>query len=321
MRRRALLARPGLDPRADLVSRRLGALADPVRLRILGLLARGSCPVGPLAQALGIGQSLASFHLAALEEAGLVRLERVGRFTYAELDPAAADQLLEQVRDLVAPGPHGGPQGDRAAQRALQEALDRVGEPFEALLGRDRVERIVREELARLRRARSGRLVDVLVDHARERLRALAQAEGRLPKDVPELLFVCAQNAGRSQMAAALANRRGGGRVHAWSAGSRPADGLPPEVVRAMAEVGIDLSGALPKPLTNDLVRAADVVVTMGCGDDCPWFPRVRYVEWSVPDPAGRSLAEVRRIRDHLDRRVRALIREVAGNGDRPARA
>jgi len=129
---------------------------------------------------------------------------------------------------------------------------------------------------------------------------------------VPELLFVCVENAARSQMAAALANARAGGRVHAWSAGSRPSLAVQPTVVRAMDRIGIDLSTAVPKPLTNDLVRAADVVVTMGCGEDCPVFPGVRYLEWSVPDPAGRPLSEVARIRDNLDRRVRRLIRETA---------
>ncbi len=161
--------------------------------------------------------------------------------------------------------------------------------------------------------------LDVLVErHARERLRALAQAEGRLAKHIPELLFVCVRNAGRSQMAAALAEQAGHGRVHAWSAGSQPAGGVDPQVVRAMAELGIDLAANAPKPWTNELVRAADVVVTMGCGDDCPVFPGVRYLDWPVPDPAGRPLAGVRRIRDDLHHRVKDLLASAMGDEEAP---
>jgi arsenate reductase (thioredoxin) len=129
---------------------------------------------------------------------------------------------------------------------------------------------------------------------------------------VPEVLFVCVHNAGRSQMAAALLDRRAGGRVHVRSAGSEPADRLNPAVVEAMAEVGLDISREFPKRLTDDAVRAADAVITMGCGDACPFYPGKRYLDWDLEDPAGKPLAVVRRIRDEIDEKVQALLLEIA---------
>ncbi|MCP2340284.1 arsenate reductase ArsC [Actinomadura rupiterrae] len=129
--------------------------------------------------------------------------------------------------------------------------------------------------------------------------------------DVPEVLFVCVHNAGRSQMAAALLDHHAAGRVRVRSAGSAPADSVNPAVVEAMAEVGLDLSREFPKPLTAEAVRTADVVITMGCGDACPVFPGKRYLDWKLDDPAGRGVADVRPIRDEIDRRVRALLAEI----------
>ena len=126
--------------------------------------------------------------------------------------------------------------------------------------------------------------------------------------DIPEVLFVCTHNAGRSQMAAALLDHQAAGRVHVTSAGSQPANRLNPAVVAAMAEVGLDISREFPKPLTNDNVQAADVVITMGCGDACPIYPGKRYEDWDLPDPAGLDLAAVRPIRDDIARRVQQLL-------------
>lgn len=128
---------------------------------------------------------------------------------------------------------------------------------------------------------------------------------------MPEVLFVCVHNAGRSQMAAGLLDLRAKGNVHVRSAGSAPADSITPEVMEAMAEIGVDLTREFPKPLTDDVVSAADVVVTMGCGDACPIYPGKRYVDWELADPAGKSLHEVRAIRDEIDRRVQALLAEL----------
>jgi protein-tyrosine-phosphatase len=124
----------------------------------------------------------------------------------------------------------------------------------------------------------------------------------------PEVLFVCVHNAGRSQMAAALLNRHAEGRVRVRSAGSTPADEIDPAVTLAMKEVGLDLTRESPKPLTADAVGAADVVVTMGCGDACPVIPGKTYVEWELPDPSGKPIEEVRSIREEIDGRVRGLL-------------
>jgi arsenate reductase len=131
----------------------------------------------------------------------------------------------------------------------------------------------------------------------------------------PEVLFVCVHNAGRSQMAAGLLSRYAGGRIDVRSAGSAPTGEIHTAVLEAMAEVGVDLSKEVPKPLADDAVRTADVVVTMGCGDACPVYPGARYLDWELPDPAGKSVEEVRPIRDEIDRRVRTLADELAPVG------
>ena len=127
----------------------------------------------------------------------------------------------------------------------------------------------------------------------------------------PEVLFVCVHNAGRSQMAAALMDRHAGGRVGVRSAGTEPADEIAPNILAVMAELGIDLSSERPKALDDGAVRDADVVVTMGCGDACPVFPATRYLDWDLPDPSGKDLAEVRSIRDEIDAHVRRLLSEL----------
>ena len=130
--------------------------------------------------------------------------------------------------------------------------------------------------------------------------------------DVPEVLFVCVHNAGRSQMAAALLDHHAAGRVRVRSAGTTPSDEIHPNVVEAMAERGLDVSTARPKGLREDDVREVDVVITMGCGDACPVVPGTRYLDWDLADPAGRPVAEVRPIRDDIERRVLGLLRELA---------
>jgi protein-tyrosine-phosphatase len=129
---------------------------------------------------------------------------------------------------------------------------------------------------------------------------------------LPQVLFVCVHNAGRSQMAAALLERHAGGRVAVRSAGTAPADAIDPAVMAAMAEWDIDLASERPKTLTTEAVEASDVVITMGCGDACPVFPGKRYLDWELPDPGGRPVEEVRPIRDEIDRRVRELVAELA---------
>jgi arsenate reductase (thioredoxin) len=130
--------------------------------------------------------------------------------------------------------------------------------------------------------------------------------------DEPSVLFVCVHNAGRSQMAAGLVKLRSHGRVHVRSAGSAPGEEVNPAVVEAMEEIGVDMGEAFPKPLTDEAVRAADVVITMGCGDACPIYPGKRYEDWQLDDPAGQGIDAVREIRDEIDKRVRKLIAELA---------
>ena len=137
--------------------------------------------------------------------------------------------------------------------------------------------------------------------------------EERMTEEMPEVLFVCVHNAGRSQMAAGLVKLRSDGRIHVRSAGSDPGEEINPAVIEAMADVGVDMSEEFPKPLTDEVVRAADVVITMGCGDACPIYPGKRYEDWALDDPAGQDVTAVRRIRDEIDRRVQTLIAELVG--------
>lgn len=132
-----------------------------------------------------------------------------------------------------------------------------------------------------------------------------------MPLDPPTVLFVCVHNAGRSQMAAAWLEHLAGGRVRVLSGGSEPAKAVNPAAVAAMAEVGIDISGCTPQPWTDAGLRSADVVVTMGCGDACPFYPGKRYEDWDVADPAGRPIEGVRLIRDDIQRRVRRLLESL----------
>lgn len=196
---------------------------------------------------------------------------------------------------------------------AYSRIVDDLAYRYDGVFSRDTVERAVADARAALEPVSTVRdFLPVLTERfARDRLLAAAQASGRLPTEVPELLFVCVHNAGRSQMAAALARHLSAGRVHVRSAGSQPTGEILPLVRQVLAERGITLAEAFPKPLTDEVVRAADVIVTMGCGDACPVFPGKRYLDWDVPDPAGQSLQTVRAIRDDLQGRVTALLAEV----------
>jgi arsenate reductase len=142
----------------------------------------------------------------------------------------------------------------------------------------------------------------------RQRLKALARVEGRGDDGLPSVLFLCVHNAGRSQMALGWFNHLAGDRAVAWSGGSEPGSEINPAAIAAMKEVGIDITGEFPKPWTDEIVRAADVVVTMGCGDACPYFPGKRYEDWELDDPAGQDLEHVRPIRDEIGNRIRALL-------------
>ncbi len=188
----------------------------------------------------------------------------------------------------------------------------RLTEEFKGVFSPETVREVVAESAAGLSGSRVQIYVPLLTERfARERLTAVAQVGGKIMKEVPEVLFVCVHNAGRSQMAAALLDHHAQGRVHVRSAGSTPADEINPAVVAVMDEVGLDLSKEFPKPLTTEVVQAADVVITMGCGDACPVFPGKRYLDWELRDPSGLPVDEVRPIRDEIDLRVRGLMAEL----------
>jgi arsenate reductase (thioredoxin) len=206
---------------------------------------------------------------------------------------------------------------DSATRGHLERGVDSLADEFSGVFSRETIQRYVDESLDSLSGARLAEFVPLFVHRfARERLRALAQMEGKLTKDVPEVLFVCVQNAGRSQMAAALMDLYADGRVHVRSAGSDPADQINPAVAEAMAELGADLEKEFPKPLNDEFVRAADAVITMGCGDACPIYPGKRYEDWELEDPAGKDIETVRVIRDEIAGRVRRLLDEIAPEQD-----
>ena len=210
-----------------------------------------------------------------------------------------ATQLAELDVDLVTRG-------------HLEKGLIALCDEFSGVFAAETIERYMAESLEKIGSARIENFVPLFVHRfARERLRALAQADDKITKEVPEVLFVCVHNAGRSQMGAGLLNKAAAGRVHVRTAGSDPADEINPAVVEAMDEVGIDLSEEFPKPLTDEFVRAADAVITMGCGDACPIYPGKRYEDWELEDPAGKDVETVRRIRDEIDSRVRVLLDEL----------
>ena len=190
--------------------------------------------------------------------------------------------------------------------------LEKLAEEFKGIASRETVDRVVEESFLQLAGARIQAFVPLFAERfTRERLRAIATNEGAILKEVPEVLFVCVHNAGRSQMAAALLDHHAEGRVRVRSAGSTPANEIHSNVSRTMEEIGLDLSKEFPKPLTDEVVRAADVVITMGCGDACPIYPGKRYLDWELEDPAGKPIEDVRSIRDEIDRRVRALLEEL----------
>ena len=194
----------------------------------------------------------------------------------------------------------------------IRKTADSLGDEFSGIFSLETIERYLAESVDLLGGARVNVFVPVLAHRfARERLRALAQWEGSLVKEQPEVLFVCVHNAGRSQMAAGLVKLRSEGRIHVRSAGSDPASEINPAVVAAMQELGVDMSEEFPKPLTDEVVRAADAVITMGCGDACPIYPGKRYEDWVLDDPAGQDLEAVRQIRDEIDERVQKLIAEL----------
>lgn len=200
-----------------------------------------------------------------------------------------------------------------AEQLQIREAAERLRRHFEGQLNAETIERFVSDSVDVLvARATNSTWVPLLAERfARDRLRALIRLESEETMLHPSVLFLCVHNAGRSQMASGWLRHLGGDEVDVFSAGSEPAEAVNGAAVEAMAEMGIDISAEIPQPWADEIVRAADVVVTMGCGDACPVFPGKRYIDWEVEDPSGKTIEEVRPIRDDLERRVRRLMAEL----------
>jgi arsenate reductase (thioredoxin) len=200
---------------------------------------------------------------------------------------------------------------DQAA--ALSGAAARLARDFDGTYGVETIERFLHSSYEQF--AGNATVVNFLPllaeKFARQRLRALARVDGKVTDGKPTVLFLCVHNAGRSQMALGFFKRYAGDKAVAWSGGSKPGNEVSPTAIDAMKERGIDISGEFPKPWTDEIVQAADVVITMGCGDACPIFPGKRYEEWSLDDPAQWDLEGVRPIRDDIEQLVLALLDDI----------
>ena len=196
----------------------------------------------------------------------------------------------------------------------LNRVVSALAEKYVGVFAAETIERVVFESYASLlRTGTKASSVTVFAEKfSKDRLRALATAKGNVAKDKPEVLFVCVQNAGRSQMAMALMANLSNGAINVRSAGSMPASEVSEKTIAVMKEIGLDLTEAFPKPLTDDVVQAADVVITMGCGDACPLYPGKKYLDWELEDPADLDLDGVRRVRNEISAKVEALIAELA---------
>jgi protein-tyrosine-phosphatase len=199
-------------------------------------------------------------------------------------------------------------------QRTVRSVTAHLEPDFAGTFGAETIQRFVIDSLEQLlATATIATYLPLLTERfAKERLRALGRVEGSLRSTTPGVLFLCVHNAGRSQMAAGWLRHLAGDSVDVWSGGSEPESEINPAAVAAMAEVGIDITAEFPKPWTDEIVRAADVVITMGCGDACPLYPGKRYEDWDLDDPAGQTTGAVRPIRDEIRRRVEALLASLA---------
>lgn len=282
----------------------LTVLADPTRARILRLIRDaegGRAQVGRLADLLGLRQPTVSHHMRALHDQGIVVREREGRRVWYSISP----EHLDRIASLL---------GDRAAESGapdLDRLVDDLAGRYSGVVNRQTINRYVQESHALLAaREDTPLLASRTAAFAAQRLDDLLRAEQH-GHGVPEVLFVCVENAGRSQLAAGILRQLAGDRVLVRTAGSAPARDLRASIVTTLDEIGVPVGGEFPKPLTDEAVRAADYVITMGCGDACPIYPGRRYLDWDVEDPAGKSLTAVRGIRDDIERRVRDLLPTV----------
>ena len=300
-------SRPGMLGRAEAeqIARNLRAMADPTRVQILSLIVEapdGRRPVTELADELGLTQPTVSHHLKILADEGLLERVQEGRQVWYSVVPARVTDVFDSVR------------ADPVATAVAPAVLDRIAADlatrFTGTFSPETITEYVRESYRLLAdRARITRYLPSLTARfAADRLHALARADGITHDSTPDVLFVCVQNAGRSQLASAILRSLAGDRVRVLTAGSEPAGSINPKIVAALDEIGIPVGGEYPKPLTDEVVRAANYVITMGCGDACPVYPGRRYLDWDLPDPATLSMDGVRAVRHEVDRRVRSLL-------------
>lgn len=303
---------------AAAVAATLKALSDPLRLRMLSAIAsdpRGESCVCDLAELADVSQPTVSHHLKVLKDVDVLTSERRGTWVWYRINPSrrsAVTALLDSFAPatMTASDANGEPASRPDFDIRITHLADELAAEVPELAP-ETVLSIVRESYTALARTAkvTGALVPLTERFARQRLADLTRDRSA---GAPQVLFVCVANAGRSQLAAALVNQISGGKVIARSAGSSPAEVIHPHVRSLLAEIEGDLATEqFPKPLTDDAVRAADVVITMGCGDVCPIIPGVRYDDWAVGDPALASREGVEAIRDDIAARVRTLIDEL----------
>lgn len=286
----------------------VAVLGNPETLRTLSALASGMHE-SDLAGELGIDSTGVDQALRSLQMAGLIRREKSDAWM-PTIDAWVRFGRLLSSDSLTA----GSPENPvMALPRAVGTVVEDLAYRFSSTFSRETVAGYVAQSyrlLSQRTRVREH-LLTMTARYAADRLDALATAQGLVLRDTPEVLFVCVQNAGKSQMAGAFLRHFAGGRVHVRTAGSAPSDTAHPRVAAALSEVGVELWGEFPKPLTDEVVRAADYVITMGCGDSCPIFPGRRYMEWDLADPLELDDVGLRAVRDEVRSRVLDLLQEL----------
>lgn len=283
----------------------LTVLADPTRTRIVQLIREaegGRVLVGRLAERLGLRQPTVSHHMSVLHGEGIVVREPEGRRVWYSINPDQTDRVTALLGGTAVTD----------EEPDWERVVDDLAARYQGVFNRETIARYLTDSRTLLAaRGTAPLLASRAAAFTASRLDDLNRAEH--PTRTPAVLFVCVQNAGRSQLAAGILRQLAGDRVIVRTAGSAPAAEVRSAIVTALDEIGIALGGEFPKPLTDEAVKAANVVVTMGCGDACPVYPGRRYLDWDLADPVGTPLTVIREIRDDIDRRVRDLLAELIG--------
>jgi len=302
---------------AERIAQSMRAIADPTRVQILRLLMDapdGRRGVTDLAARLDLTQPTVSHHVRIMANDGILQRAQEGRQVWYSLVQARLTDVFNFVQHSPA---------DATAATVDPAVLARITDDlalrFAGVFSRETVAEYVASsyELLREGSPRDRHLSSHTSRFAADRLGSLAEADAAPRTDAAtsgsptDVLFVCVQNAGRSQLASAILRALAGDRVRVLTAGSQPTETINPKIVAALDEIGVSVDGEYSKPLTDEVVRGADVVITMGCGDACPIYPGRRYLDWELPDPADMSMDGVRAVRDDIDRRVRELLQSL----------